>query len=120
MINDRSMDVYPYIPHVFCVQNGYIIDARGVRNAGTMISESGKFPIKNGQIHVTDARFITNSRYFKKEYVPIKQSDLVEAKEFILKHRRKYQTPASRDRGHPSIAIGTRRSTKSFLKIKTQ
>lgn len=107
LINDRSMDIYPYIPHVFCVKNGYIIDARGVRNAGTMIRESGKFPIKNGQIHTTDVRFLINSRHFKEEYAPVKQSDLVEAKEFILKHRRKYQVPSPKRR-LPFVATGTR------------
>lgn len=108
MINDRSMDVYPYIPHVFCIRDGYIIDARGIRKAGTMIRESGKFPIKNGQIHTTDVRFLINSRHFKEEYVPITQSDLVNAKEFILKHRRKYQIPVTRRGRPPFIATGTR------------
>jgi hypothetical protein len=90
IINDRLHKSWPYIPHVFCVKGGYIIDAAGVRKPITMIHQVGKWPIKHPKIHKIDVRSLYNNGLYVHEFERITKKNLKEAEEFILKHKSRY------------------------------
>jgi hypothetical protein len=81
---------WAYVPHVFCMKNGYVIDAFGVRKPQTMITQSGKFTIAHPKIHKIDSRSLYNNSLFTVNFYRITKKNLAEAEEFILKHKERY------------------------------
>lgn len=90
MINDRLHKTWPYIPHVFCIKNGYIIDASGVRKPRTMIRETGQWPIKHPKIHKISPQTLRLGGLYRHEFERITKKNMREAVEFILKNKTKY------------------------------
>ena len=91
IIRDDLHKWWIYVPHVFCIKNGYIIDAFGIRKPSNMIRQSGKFTITNHKIHKIDSRMLYNHSLFKVNFYRITKKNLTEAETFILKHKEKYE-----------------------------
>jgi hypothetical protein len=81
----------PYIPHVFCIKNGYTIDAIGVRKISTTIRACGEKPIKHAKIHKIDPRSLYHNNIFKIGFEKFTEKDIQEAEQFILKHKEHYE-----------------------------
>jgi len=90
IINDRLHKTWPYIPHVFCIRKGYIIDAAGVRKPRTMIRETGKFTIKHSKIHRISPQTLYNGSLYRVEFERITKKNVAEAEKFIIKNIQKY------------------------------
>lgn len=90
IINDRVHKIWPYVPHVFCINGDRIIDAAGIRKASTMIRETGKFKITHPKIHRIDSRSLFNNSLYQVNYERITKKDLREAEQFIQNHKEKY------------------------------
>ena len=81
---------YAYIPHVFCIKNGYIIDAIGVRKPIAMIRGAGKYKIERPKIHKIGYRTLYNGDLFNITYKRITKKDVEEAEKFILRNKSRY------------------------------
>ena len=91
VIHDKLHKSWPYVPHVFCIKEKYIIDAFGVRSPNTMIKQSGEWTIAHPKIHKIDSRSLYNNSLYKITFERITKKNVEEAEKFILKNRSKYK-----------------------------
>ena len=91
MWSDNKPDkMLPYIPHVFCIKNGFIIDAYGYMKPELMIKSAGEYPIKKYKIHKIDPRSIYKNPIFTIMFNEITEKKIDDAVQFINKHKEQY------------------------------
>jgi hypothetical protein len=92
MWHDKHPDKeLPYIPHVFCMKKGFVIDAYGYMKPKLMIRATGRKPIENYKIHNIDPRSLYKNPIFTIGYERITEKKIIEAVQFIEKHKKNYE-----------------------------